>query len=200
MAANLLQQAEAAMGRGDLFTAHDLARAGVEAGSQDERFRYLQVLALARMGDLAQARERYDNYGLSDSPNVDVASLGARLLKDAAFATHVPDAGSLLRAAEAYRTIYERTGDAFPGVNAATLFLLSGAADKAGAIAAEVLAKLALARTYYEHASRAEAFLDLGRVSESCRDFALACRASDADRRSLATTLRQVSLLADRQV
>src|SRR2546423_12405773 len=50
MSANLLERAESAMGRGDLFTAHDLARASVETGSQDERFRYLQVLALARMG------------------------------------------------------------------------------------------------------------------------------------------------------
>jgi len=197
MASDLLKQAQAAMGRGDLFTAHDLARAGIEAGHEDERFKYLQVLALARMGDLAQARERYDNYGLAHSPNVDVASLGARLLKDAAFATRTPDAAILLQAAEAYRAIYERTGDAFPGVNAATLFLLSGAADTAGAIAAEVLAKLVSPRTYYECVSRAEAYLDLGRIDEACREIAAACRAPDSDLGSRATTRRQFSLLAD---
>ena len=120
MSANLLERAESAMGRGDLFTAHDLARASVEAGSQDERFRYLQVLALARMGDFLQARERYDLYGLATSENVDVQSLGARLLKDAALSARTPDPAALLQAAEAYRAIYLRTADPFPGVNAAS--------------------------------------------------------------------------------
>jgi adenylate cyclase len=197
MAGDLLKQAQAAMKRGDFFTAHDLARAGVEGGLDDEGFKYLQVLALARMGDLAQARERYDSFGLSTSQNVDVAALGARLLKDAAFATRIPDPIILLQAAEAYRAIYERTGDTFPGVNAATLFLLSGAANTAGAIASEVLTKLPLPRTYYDYVSRAEAYLDLGRIGEACREIAAACRTSDADIVSRATTRRQFSLLAD---
>lgn len=197
MAADLLQQAEIAMGRGDLFTAHDLARAGVEAGSQDERFRYLQVLALARMGDLHQARERYESYGLAASQNVDVASLGARLLKDAALCAKAPDPAILAQAAEAYRAIYVRTGDAFPGVNAATLFLLGGDAADARTIATELLAKPPAHRTYYGEASRAEALLVLNRVEEACAAVAVACALPDADIGSQATTRRQFSLLAD---
>lgn len=197
MTADLLKQAEAAMGRGDLFTAHDFARAGIEGGSANDRFKYLQILALARMGDLVQARERYQTYGLAASNNVDVASLGARLLKDLAFSASPPDRAALLQAATAYKTIYERAQDAFPGVNAATLFLLGGAPAEAGAIASQVLTKLIGPGTYYEHVSRAEAYLDLGRIAEACREVDAACALADADFGSRATTRRQFSLLAD---
>ncbi len=197
MTAKLLQDAEAAMGRGDLFTAHDLARAGIEAGSSDERFRYLQVLALARMGDVAQARERYEMYSLAGSQDVDVASLGARLLKDAALSARPLDPRALIDAANAYRTIYVRTGDSFPGVNAATLFLLAGAAGDAASIAGALLGKPSSRQTYYAHASRAEALLVLRRVPEARREIAAACALPDADPGSRATTRRQFSLLAD---
>jgi len=197
MTADLLKQAEAAMGRGDLFTAHDFARAGIEGGSADERFKYFQVLALARMGDLVQARERYDTYGLAASSNVDIGSLGARLLKDVALSTSPPDRGALLQAAAAYKAIYERAQDAFPGVNAATLFLLGGAPAEAAAIATQVLSKLTTPRTYYEHVSRAEALLDLARIAEARKEVDAACTLADADFGSRATTRRQFSLLAD---
>lgn len=190
------EQAEAAIGRGDLFSAYDAATAAIEGGSDDPRFEYIQVLALARMGDLAQARERYERYGLAQSEHVDIAALGARLLKDDALSHTPPDAQALLAASDAYGAIYARTADTFPGVNAATLALLGGAEDKARRIAAELLAKLDAPEGYYARATKAEALLVCGHIDEACRENALAAALPDAASGARATTYRQFAVLA----
>lgn len=194
---DLLKQAEAAMGRGDLFSAYDAATAAIEGGSKEPRFDYLQVLALARMGDLDQARQRYENYGLAASENVDIASLGARLLKDAALSRSPHDSQALLAASDVYGAIYARTGDSFPGVNAATLAQLAGAEGRARAIAEELLVKLVAPQTYFAGATKAEALLICGRVDEACREIAMACALPDADSGARATTHRQFAVLSD---
>ena len=58
------------------------------------------------MGDFLQARERYDLYGLATSENVDVQSLGARLLKDAALSARTPDPAALL-----HQVVYQDADD-----------------------------------------------------------------------------------------
>jgi len=194
---DLTKQAEAAMGRGDLFSAYDAATVAIEGGSNDPRFNYIQVLALARMGDLDQARQRYESYGLAASQNVDIASLGARLLKDAALSRLPRDRQALLAASDAYGAIYARTGDSFPGVNAATLALLAGAKDRARAIAERLLTKPLAPQTYFAGATRAEALLICGRADEACREIAIACALPDADPGARATTHRQFAVLSD---
>ena len=197
MSGGLFDQAEAAMARGDLFSAYDAATAAIESGSDDQRFKYIQVLALARMGDVSQARERYERYGLSASQDVDIASLGARLLKDDALSQSPRDPKALLAASEAYGAIYARTGDTFPGVNAATLAMLGGAEEKARTIALELLAKLIAPQGYFAHATKAEALLVCRRAHEAGVEIAIACSLPDADLGARATTRRQFTVLAD---
>ncbi len=196
MSGDLLQQAEASIARGDLFSAYDAATAAIEAGSEDFRFKYIQVLALARMGDGFQARERYDKYDFSASRDVDIAALGARLLKDEAWSHSQGDAMALLAASDAYDRIYSRTGDTFPGVNAATLALLGGAQERARARATEVLAKLDTPEGYYACATKAEALLVCGRIDEACKEITKACAQPDAAMSARATTQRQFAVLA----
>jgi class 3 adenylate cyclase len=197
MSAALLERAQVAMGRGDLFDAYDAANAAIEGGSDDLRFKYIEVLALVRLGDLLQAGKRYQKYNLGASEDVDVASLGARLLKDAALSRSPSDPKALLEASDAYGAIYTRTGDTFPGVNAATLAMLGGAQDRAEAIALELLAKLNAPKGYFAWATKAEALLVCKRVGEACKEIAIAASLPDADLGARATTYRQFILLAN---
>jgi hypothetical protein len=69
---------ERMIGRGDLFSAFDMGRRAVEAGSDDRRIRYHMVLALARSGATKEALLEYDRLRLGDEDDVDCASLRAR--------------------------------------------------------------------------------------------------------------------------
>jgi adenylate cyclase len=187
--------AEAAIARGDLLAAFDLTETGL-ATAADARLQYLQVLALARMGATRAAVEHFSTFGLKGGSDVDTGSLEARLLKDLALASTGPDVPVRLRhAAAAYEGEYGRTGDYFPGTNAATLSLLAGDRDRAAAIAASVIESLAHAANYWELASRGEALLVLGRVAESRQAFERAAAAADYNAGAMSSTRRQVRLL-----
>jgi len=100
-------------------------------------------LALARAGATELARKKYSELGLARSSDEDIAALDARLQKDQALAAAGADRRKKLEhAAGLYRKIYERTGGTYPGVNAATLSLLSGDTDSATALAKSVITKL----------------------------------------------------------
>src|SRR5262249_14178878 len=118
--------AEAAIARGDLLAAFDSTEAGL-ASESNLRLQYFQVLALARMGATRAALESYSAFGLGEVKEVDARSLYARLLKDLALASATPDRQiNLCRAAAVYEEEYSATGNYFPGVNAASLYLLAG--------------------------------------------------------------------------
>jgi adenylate cyclase len=194
--ASLVERAREAIGRGDLLSAYDLARQGATASGSTE-LSYIAVLAMARMGETEQAMRLYEQSGLHAAQDVDSQALGARLLKDQA----LQDGGSyagLKRAAEAYADIFVRSRDPFPAINAATLNMLAGDADRARHFAEAALAAPSVTdpADYYGAATRAEALALLGREAEAAAaiDSALGFPGANVGARS--STLRQFELLA----
>ncbi|WP_293906843.1 adenylate/guanylate cyclase domain-containing protein [Phenylobacterium sp.] len=188
--------ASAALARGDLLAAYDLAqrRADAESPTLD----YLKVLILARLGDTDRALQLYDVYGLGQREDVDALALKARLLKDKGFGAGEPSVPILLEACKLYTSVYRRTRDAYPAINAATLAWIAG--RKA---LAQLLARVTVRRTqaeidpgYYGWATLAEALLVLGDMAGAATALGAAMAAPDADAGKRSTTVLQLQRLA----
>ncbi|HYJ51880.1 MAG TPA: adenylate/guanylate cyclase domain-containing protein [Allosphingosinicella sp.] len=191
--------AKAALARGDLIAAYDIATAAIESGDAGHAVRHSQVLALARMGDTERAMGLFAGYGLDRSDDPHVRAAGARLLKDRALAaTGAARQESLEQAFAAYHEIYLESGDSFPGINAATLALLAGRRAEAERLARALLADPTVAEPgdYYCAATRAEALLLLGRTDEVIAALGGAEVAASADFGGRSSTIRQLGRVA----
>jgi len=188
-----VEDSEAAISRGDLCAAYDIAARGLAADGGPERLKYLQVLALARMGATAEAQRAYQDHGLALSGQIDCAALNARLLKDRAFALPTGNrASALSSAAASYEALYLTTRDAFPGINAASLWLLAGDEERARDIARNVAGMTSEAADYYTAVSHAEALLVCGNIDEAARAIKVAAGHAADDRGARSTTRRQL--------
>jgi adenylate cyclase len=198
--ATLTADLEAMLRRGDLFTAFDVGRRAVDAGNQDKGVRYNVVLALARSGASGDALLEYDRLGLGQEDDVDCASLRARILKDIAFEKVPADEPGLAMAAAAYEAVFLKTGHYFPGINAASMFLLAGDAVRSRAIAISLLEhpEIVAAADYYAAATKGEAFAVLSRFEESLAAFSLARTLLGENFGSLSTTFTQIRRLLAR--
>src|SRR5215469_2403206 len=161
------EAAFAAMRRGNLLTAYDIAERGLRDAPDDLELKYLSVLALARSGATELASQRFERLGLGDSISVpghlavDIPALAARLAKDRALGTQGPERASfLLQAADAYEELFNASGDPYPGVNAAALVLWAGNRRRAATVASQALAALLpqgkSAQSYWSLATEAE--------------------------------------------
>jgi adenylate cyclase len=193
------ERVAAAMARGDLIEAYDAATAALAQGEESETIKHMQVLALARMGDTQRAMELYLAHNLDRSRDPHKRAAGARLLKDKALDDR--SAADLNAAYRAYRAIFAQSQDPYPGINAATLALLTGETSEAQWIATNILTSDAVAspRTYYDAATRGEALLLLGRRDEALEAFRLAVSLDGADYGARATTVRQLKLILGKQ-
>lgn len=201
---------EEAQQRGDVLLAYDRAMSTLDAGRADPGILFHAVLALARSGATDSAAELYQKWRLDEISDKDVASLGARLAEDVASlpgrlakdmarkATGAERVRLRREAAERYEAVFRRTGGSFPGVNAGTMWLLSGDAERSEALGAELLAKITDRGPdqgpYYTAATGAELALLLGDVPSARREVerAAALSPSSADAN---TTWRQLKLI-----
>jgi hypothetical protein len=194
------ERAKAAIAKGDLIGAYDIAVSAISEGDQSSAVRHQQVLALARMGDSERARELFAAYGLDQSADPHERAAGARLLKDRALAlpAGAERTAALEAAFEAYHAIYGESGDSFPGINAATLAMIAGRQDAAERLAEAVLgdAAVAAALDYFTAATRAEALLILGRTDEVRAALACPAIAASRDHGARSTTARQLATIA----
>ena len=192
--------AKAALARGDLITAYDVASAAIAEGEGGNAIRHQQVLALARMGDTERAMGLFTAYGLDRSTDPHERAIGARLLKDRALASPPGPARqeALATAHQAYHAIYRESGDSFPGINAATLAMLAGDEAEARTLAEALLADPAVAAggDYYMAATRAEALLLLGRTEEVTQTLGQEAIRRSADLGGRSSTLRQLAMVA----
>jgi class 3 adenylate cyclase len=205
-----LNDARSHAAAGDHLLAYDVAMHGLERHPGDAALKHAAVLALARSGATAKARDLYLELGLGnvsrgDVPSklyTDVASLGARIARDLALASDPEQRQQLLaQAAHRYREIFEETGDYYPGVNAATLALLAGHPPEANALAASVRAicerRIAdgVEGDYYIWATLAEVHLIARDEEAAAEALSQAHNAADAKPDALATTRRQLRLV-----
>jgi class 3 adenylate cyclase/tetratricopeptide (TPR) repeat protein len=192
--------AGAALARGDLLAAHDLAASGLAGAGDPRELHYTRVLALARMGSTRAALAAYRASGLEVSPDPRHRALLGRLLKDQADKAPAPSRGRAYAAAgAAYRLVFEETADPFPGINAATLALLAGDRDSAAALAGRVLADPSLGTVgdYFAAATQAEALLLVGDPKAAAAALQRALASPGADDAARAATLRQFRRLID---
>jgi len=196
-----MRRVKAAENRGELLIAYDLAMRGLARHPGNVDLSYLAVRVLARSGSTENAVACYERFKLGRQQGVDFAALGARLAKDAALGARAGRRERLLRAAGAYRKIFERTGDHYPAVNAATLYLLAGEERHALKLAKASLSASGKATAaapldrYYQAATRAEAAL-ICRDVESARTFLLeAAGHLGRNYSAAATTRRQLRLV-----
>jgi class 3 adenylate cyclase len=203
---------------GELFRAYDIAMQGLTEYPDAVALKHRAVLCLASTGATSQAAEKFEALGLDAAAatvpsrrlRMDIATLKARLAKDDALAQKGAERYSRLgKAAQLYRAIYADEAAAgnpeayYPGINAATLFLLAGNHHAATRLASTVLELLAAGpaerRGYYEQVSEIEALLVLGRLDEGRRRVGTARRMLAAPGtvgfRDLASTIRQLRLI-----
>lgn len=195
---NWVETVAAAERRGELLVAFDLAERGLEEYPDDVWLRHRAVLALARAGSTDEAQRRFDSYGLASIDEEDAQALQARIAKDVALAAQGAERRELAREAAAlYAGIFERTGGYYPGVNAASLALVAGAADEARHLAERVLAAIAheIPQSYYAAASEAEALLVLGRTADARDALVRTAALHGGDFGALSTTRRQLRLI-----
>jgi class 3 adenylate cyclase len=181
--------------RGELLMAFDLADRALAEHPDDVWLKHRAVLALARAGSTGEAARRFADYGLAGVEDEDVAALEARIAKDEALST----GDGLERAAGLYEAIFRRTGGYYPAVNAATLCLLDGNAERATVLAGEARAALQASgdESYYAAATEVEVALILGEPSVAQEALFRARELNRDDYSALATTRRQLRLLLE---
>ena len=205
------QRVEELLGMGEPLLACEAIETALARWPRDLRLRQLRGLALARSGATERANQAM--HELSGEGHGDGETLGilARTHKDLAerAATRAQRAAHLERAYLAYRQGYDgacRLGNAedayFTGINAATLSLLTGEAERASGLAREVraLCRQELSRcphepSYWLHATLAEAALLLGERAEAEEQYGRAAERAGARYADLSTTRRQARLV-----
>jgi hypothetical protein len=178
---------------GLLFSAHDRAMAALADQPDDLALRYRAALTLARAGATGMALDLFHRLRLDAESDPEIATLGARLIKDRAFEQPRAVRGPLLaEAAQRYAVLWRIHGAGWHGVNAAALRLLGGDAMGAASIARQVLAGHRDDGDYWSAATEAEALLIAGRTLEARRALEEAETRAGADLSARATTRRQI--------
>jgi class 3 adenylate cyclase len=179
--------------RGELLMAFDLAERALDEHPDDLWLKHRAVLALARAGSTGEAARHFTDYGLGVVKDEDVAALEARIAKDQAIGA----GGGFADAARLYEAIFRRTGGYYTAVNAATMCMLDGQAERAAELARE--ARTALRQSgdnlYYAAATDVEVALILGEREFAEETLMRARELIAGDYSALATTRRQLRLL-----
>jgi len=190
---------------GDLARAYDLCLGELHTHPEDVWLRHRAVLCLIRSGALERAEEEYHRFKLADQVHdEDCLALGARLVKARAFEASQASFSSLAgQAAEQYLGVFEKTSGHYPGINAATMFYLSGQVDKAKKLAQQALSACTdfnpenAEGAYYQLASLAEAYLLMDDLGASHLALRKAISMDPSNYLAHATTIRQMRILCD---
>ena len=121
---------------GNFVAAFDLAQEALHRWPESQSLQHVSILALASCGSTHAALAAFRATSLAAAENEDLLALEARLLKDLAFQCSGPASEALLsQAAGAYERIALRTGGSYTAQNAAFLWVLAGAGDRAARLA-----------------------------------------------------------------
>ncbi len=131
---------ESILGHGEPLLAYDVISEGLNVVPADVRLRQLQGLSLARSGATERANAVLEGLRREGQAGEETLGMLGRTYKDLAThaSTAVTRAQNLKRAAEIYGQAFASTGGYWSGINAATMNLLIGNVDAAGALAGQV--------------------------------------------------------------
>jgi tetratricopeptide (TPR) repeat protein len=193
------QEFDHALKSGDMFALFERTREAIRSFPDDPMVRYLQSLAMARLGEPEAALDLYERNRVAEIGSEDAVALRGRLYKDLAVRSQGTQRVDLFRqSSKAYRQAYQLSDGYFSGINAATTAFLAGDTDEARELAAAIGRRLDIAdpQDYYAAASGAEAMLVSGEVERATAMFAAARQRPDASPGMIASTARQVALIA----
>ncbi len=144
------------------------------------------ALALARAGQLDEAREVLSGLLTTVPPDAETLGLVGRINKDMALrSSSAEEARNHLETALAfYLDGYRRDGDAYCGINAASLLAMLDDHDAARTMAKELLDGEETADVFWNAAIRGEASLLLGRVDDAKKHFAECAKIGGNGRRA----------------
>jgi class 3 adenylate cyclase len=191
---------DGARARGDMFALFDLTRAALVTDPDDPKLRYLQTLALARLGEPNAALALYSRNRVAEIGTEDALALQGRILKDMAVLASGEQRSRLFQqASQAYRAANTLNDGYFSAINAATTALLAGNHIEASRLATAVLRRSEIAQPteYYAAATAGEAMLLGHRVEDAITQLVDACRFGNADMGARASTMRQLLLIVD---
>jgi class 3 adenylate cyclase len=199
--------------QGNPGPALDLVCEGLTDGGHggDLDLLFFQALALARGGNISGTQKMVASLlaqsHLPQRLQVEGLSLYGRTLKDAYHQERDPRRKERLafQSAGYYEQAHALTEDPFPGVNAATMFLLAAEPQRSGDLAqraAERAIELAElpenAQDYWLQASLGEAYLLLGKTARAAGHYGEAVKRAGKDHGSLATMCNQLRMLREK--
>jgi class 3 adenylate cyclase len=199
--------ARAALSFGHPTLASEILREPVERGATSTELRYVAALAAARIGALSHAQALVTGVlhdGVDGDLRIDALSLAGRIAKDRwARLADGPRRDAAGREAIArYREAWDVSRNPFPGINAATMLRLVGAAEEAScAVARDVRAVARVDATipaHWREATLGEAALLLGDDEAAADHYAAAVAAARPRIGDIASMRRQVRLLGAR--
>lgn len=193
---------------GNSRIAFELARTATVKSPEDLELRYLGALALARGGNSSGAAfsvsKLLSETGLSDAVRSDALSLKGRLLKDQVQRKRCDRKSSLAaESATAYEQAYEITRSLFPAINAATMWLIAGFAERSRACATTVHDAIrlndgpAVNDDYWLCATHGESMVLLGDVEQAAVAYQRAVDLAGSRFGDIASMARQLRLLED---
>ena len=188
-----------ALESGDMFALFERTREAIQLFPDDPDVRYLQALAMARLGDPHAALRIYERNRVGDIGTEDAVALKGRLLKDLAVRAEGPERDHLFReASKAYQQANRLSDGYFSGINAATTSLLAGDQKAARELATAIGLRPDVAHpdNFFAAASAAEAMLVRGEVERATELYAAAKNRADASPGMIASTARQVELIS----
>lgn len=199
-----LDLARAALDLGHPTFACEILSDALRRGQSTAELHYLAALAHARIGAYSQAGKWVDT--LIENPGdaalgVQALSLAGRIAKDrwARLPPGDERAQACVTAIKHYRDAWNATRDPFPGVNAATLLVLSGDPAAGRALAEQVrvaaLAADSSLEPHWREATLGEVALLLGELESAATHYAAAVAAAGRNVGHVASMRRQLRLL-----
>jgi class 3 adenylate cyclase len=193
--------ARQALALGSPGLAFDICSEGRAHAPAERELGYLAALALANGGSSGQAARLLRELLAAGEGALqsDLLSLAGRVAKDRW--SKLPE-GEERRAAgeqarQFYRRAFEASRDPFPGINAATMSVLTGQAEEGRRLALEVRALCGTGNgDFWRMATLGEAGLLLGEMDAAVQSYRKAAALAGARHGDIASMRRQVKLLA----
>jgi class 3 adenylate cyclase len=189
---------------GQTMFAHDILKDGLRCFPDHPRLTQLYCLSLIKSGFLLSARNLLS--GMIKGGHLDEETLGilGRVYKEMWLieGNGAVDHPHLAKSRELYLGAFSRSKGPYSGINAASLGMIMGDRENAAALARTVIRlcaerwKLPGGRDYWTVATMAEANVLLGRQEQAARYCAFARLHCASNYSSLASTRRQLALLA----
>ena len=189
---------------GQTMFAHDILKDGLRCFPDHPRIAQLASLSLIKSGFLLSARSLLE--GMVKRGHLDEETLGilGRVYKEMWLieGNGATDHPHLTKSRELYLGAFKRSRGPWSGINAASLSMIMGDRENAASLARTVVRLCAERwkrpdrRDYWTLATVAEASLLLGQQERAARYYAHARRFSTSGYSSLASTRRQLRLLA----